>query len=51
MIEILLALIFLPYLQDRLYKKPNDESLDKANLYLTEGYKLYFEILFVVVGV
>lgn len=39
------------YLQDRLYKKPNNESLDKANnVYLPEGYKIYFEFFFVVVG-
>lgn len=34
----------------RIYKNPNNESLDKANVYLPEGYKLYFEILFVVIG-
>lgn len=26
-----------------MYKKLNDASLDKTNLYLPEGYKLYFE--------
>lgn len=36
---------------DRLYKKPHNESLDKTNLYLSDGYKFYFQILFVVVGV
>lgn len=39
------------YLRDRLYKKPNDQSLDKTNLYLSESYKSCIEILFVVVGV
>ena len=29
--------------KDRLYKKLNDESLSKTNLYSSEGYKLYFE--------
>lgn len=35
----------------RLYKKPNDESLDNTDLNLSEGYRFCFQVLFVVVGV
>lgn len=38
-------------LWDRLYKKPHSEILDKTNLYLSDGYKFCFQILFVLVGV